>query len=67
MTTPSLIQKQQLSVTGKCVHFLLGNCFGGLRLPRRNSVVRLPDCPHMIIAVYCGHKATKQQQREQLL
>ena len=38
---------------------VLVNPFRGLSLPR-NSVVRLTDCPDMIIAVYYGHKAATQ-------
>ena len=37
----------------------------GLSLPK-NSVVRLTDYPDMIIAVYHGHKATKQQHHTRL-
>ena len=41
------------------MHLVLINHFGGLSLPR-NSVVRLSDPPDMTIAVYHGHKATKE-------
>ena len=44
------------------MHLLLVNCLGGLSLPRK-SVVRLPDCPDMTIAVYYrGRKATNNKQ-----
>ena len=41
------------------MYLVLINHFGGLSLPR-NSVVRLTDRPDMTIAVYHGHKATKE-------
>ena len=58
---PQLIQEGRLSVTGEsmCTEYWF-NHFRGLSLPR-NSVVMLTDRSDMIIAVYCGRKATKQQ------
>ena len=41
------------------MHLVLVNSLGGLNLPR-NSVVRIIDHPDMTIAVYRGHKATKE-------
>ena len=41
----------------KYVHEVVVNHLGGLSLPRK-SVVRLTDCPNMIIDVYYGHKTT---------
>ena len=43
------------------MHEILVNRLGGLSLPRK-SVVRLTGRPDMTIDVYCGPKATKQQQ-----
>ena len=42
------------------MHLVPVNCLEGLSLPS-NSVVRLNDRPDMIIAVYRGRKANKQQ------
>ena len=36
------------------MHLVLVNCLGGLSLPR-NSVVRVTDCPNMIIPVAIYH------------
>ena len=44
---------------------VLAHHLGGLSLPG-NSVVRITDCPDMNIAVYCGRKATIQQQQKSL-
>ena len=59
---PPLIQEGQLAVPRASI----GTVFwltAPLSLPR-NSVVRLIDRPDMTIAVYNGHKATKQQQQQ---
>ena len=47
----------------KCVHDVLVNRLGGLSLPRK-SVVRLTDCPDMILVVYHGCKTTTKQQQQ---
>ena len=44
-------------------HEVLVNRLGGLSLPRK-SVVRLTDRPDMTLDVYCGRKATMQQQQQ---
>ena len=46
-------------------NLVLDICLGRLSLPR-NSVLRLTDRPYMTITVYCGCKATKQQQQNQI-
>ena len=43
---------------------VLVNPLGGLSLPRK-SVVGLTDRPDMTMAVYCGHKTTKQEPQQQ--
>ena len=47
------------------MHEVLVNRLGGLSLPRK-SVVRLTDRPDMTLDVYCGRKATIQQQKHHL-
>ena len=44
------------------MHEVLVNRLGGLSLPRK-SVVRLTDRPDLTLDVYCGRKATMQQQQ----
>ena len=44
------------------MHKVLVDRLGGLSLPRK-SVVRLTDCPNLIMPVYRGHKTTKQQHK----
>ena len=50
----------------KYVHEVLVNCLGGLSLPRKN-VVRLTDCPDMILDVYRGHKTTIVSNKSDLI
>ena len=47
----------------KYLHEVLVNRLGGLSLPRK-SMVRLTDCPDMILNVYRGRKTTTQQQQQ---
>ena len=49
----------------KYVQEVLVNRLGGLCLPKK-SVVRLTDCPDMILDVYRGRKTTIQQQQQRL-
>ena len=52
-----LIQEGQLSVTGEsmCTKYWFIALIGGLSLPRK-SVVKLKDCPDIILDVYRGRK-----------
>ena len=50
----------------KYVHKVLVNRLGGLSLPRK-SVVKLTDCPDMILDVYRGRKTITQQQQSKTL
>ena len=59
--SPSTDSKRAVvSYWQKYVYEVLVNHLRGLSLPRK-SVVRLTDCPDMIIAVYHGRKTTTQQ------
>ena len=57
----SFVSKSKFSYWQKYVHLVLVNHLG-LSLPR-NSLIRLADHPNVTIAVYCGRKATTQQQK----
>ena len=63
--SPSAVSRGAVvSYWRKYVHEVLVNRLGGLSLPRK-SVVRLTDCPDMILDVYRGCKTPIQQQQHQ--
>ena len=64
VVSPSADSREaSVSYWHKCVHKVLVNSLGSLSLPRK-SMVRLTDRPDMTLDVYCGRKATTQQQKQ---